>query len=128
MRRLSPDLDAFQRRVAEQNEFSRRRALARQESPIAPLPDDPMQCRWCPLRLKQISDSNGTVLCPSGCYSDPLLEIECAQCHRMFRTGGTYFDTCYRCTAQEKRDGGSPLPRRDAWKARHRRIHGDEVK
>jgi hypothetical protein len=128
MRKISAQVDAFQRRIREQNEEARRRALARQEAQIAPLPADPMQCRWCPSRLKQIGDSKGTVLCPSGCGPDPILELECVLCHRMFRTGGTYFDTCYRCTAQEKRDGGSPLPRRDAWKARHRRIHGDEVK
>jgi len=91
------------RGIAEANRENR--YATRRTAPVAPLPEDPTQCRWCGGRLKVIEPGGKQDFCQSGCAKNdvepPPYFGFCLECKRDFHTGKRRALLCWECTEKE---------------------------
>lgn len=74
-------------------------------APLPPMPEDPLQCRWC-ARRRRVLVEGSPPHCDGGCAPNdqaPYLG-HCDFCEREFRTGHKWqIVSCYECDRREDR-------------------------
>ena len=84
----------------------------------APMPADPLTCRWCGGRLRALLEDRPATYCERGCERNDqgYYVADCADCGRPFRTGLPAHSAvrCVECIAADHPDeaqrAGAELP------------------
>lgn len=78
----------------------------------APMPADPLTCRWCGGRLRALLEGQPATYCERGCdrNDQATYTVDCHDCGRPFKTGTAYAVRCHGCLEAER----AALPAQDA--------------
>lgn len=70
-------------------------------APVAPIPADPGQCRWCGGTRKVL---HGHDYCATGCTPNDQAahECRCADCGRVFMSGKFGAEQCHPCETRQR--------------------------